>query len=48
MTDKTQSEHNESALPLKADVRADIILRRFGPGSEQKIAGTAATISALP
>jgi hypothetical protein len=24
MTDKTQSENNESALPLKADVRADI------------------------
>jgi hypothetical protein len=24
MTDKTQSEQNESALSLKADVRADI------------------------
>ena len=54
ITDKALSAHNESALPLKADVRADIILRRFWPGSEQKIAGTAATmvcrqsISALP
>jgi len=28
-TDKTQSEHNESGLPPKADIRADMDLRRF-------------------
>jgi hypothetical protein len=31
MIDKTPSEHNESALTLKADMGADIVFRRFGP-----------------
>ena len=31
MTDKTQSEHNESAYPPIADIGADIVFRRFGP-----------------
>ena len=31
MTDKTQSEHNESALLLKADVRATSVHFAFGP-----------------
>jgi hypothetical protein len=31
MTDETQSEHNESGLPLKADVRATSVDFAFGP-----------------
>jgi hypothetical protein len=36
MTDKAQSDHNESALPPKADMKADIDLRRNGPILLQK------------
>jgi hypothetical protein len=31
MTDKTQSEHNESGYRTLADIRADIAFRRLGP-----------------
>jgi hypothetical protein len=38
MTDKTQSEHNESALPLKADVRVDTLDFAFGPEADSCVA----------
>jgi len=41
MSDKAQAEHNESALPPIADMKADIDFYCFGPGAVISITSSA-------
>jgi hypothetical protein len=40
-SDKTHSEYKESACPSVADIRADVVFRRFGSTSSQQVTTSA-------